>query len=174
MSDAAAGGERVRADPGSAAAGAASGAAPGTPPRPHPGAGLAAAASHPVAAVPGILGAMTTPDESVRPWGSYEVLLDEADHKVKQITVAPGKRLSYQRHSRRSEHWFVVRGTGAITLDGVDTPLSAGASVDVPVGVAHRMTCTGDEPLVFVEVQHGDYFGEDDIERLEDDFGRAG
>ena len=113
-------------------------------------------------------------DESTRPWGSYDVIADAADFKVKTITVEPGKRISYQRHARRSEHWFVVRGTGFVTLEGAEIPVQPGAAVDIPVGSAHRVTCTGDEALVFVEVQHGDYFGEDDIVRLEDDYGRSG
>ena len=112
-------------------------------------------------------------DESIRPWGEYDVLCDDADFKVKTITVSPGKRLSYQRHARRSEHWFVVRGAGFVTLEGAEVPVSRGVAVDIPVGSAHRVTNPGDEPLVFVEVQHGDYFGEDDIVRLEDDFGRS-
>ena len=114
-------------------------------------------------------------DESVRPWGHYEVLSDGPDFKTKVITVLPGKRLSYQRHARRSEHWFVVRGTGTVTLDGEPLPVRAGVAVDVPVGTPHRIENTSStDELVFVEVQHGDYFGEDDIVRLEDDFGRSG
>jgi mannose-6-phosphate isomerase len=112
--------------------------------------------------------------ESVRPWGRYEVLADNSSYKVKTITVEPGKRLSYQRHARRAEHWFVVSGVGVVTLDGLDKELAAGDAVDVPVGVAHRIGATGRTPLVLVEVQTGDYFGEDDIVRLEDDFGRVG
>lgn len=108
-----------------------------------------------------------------RPWGSYLVLEDAEDHKVKRIVVSPGKRLSYQRHARRSEHWFVLAGTGVVTLDGTDVPLSAGDAIDVPATVAHRMHNPGSEELVFIEVQHGEYFGEDDIVRLDDDFGRA-
>ncbi len=107
-----------------------------------------------------------------RPWGSYTVLGDEQDHKVKQLIVAPGKRLSYQRHAHRAEHWFVVRGSGVVTLDGVDHPVEAGSAIDVALGAAHRMSNTGDDELVFIEVQHGESFAEDDIERLEDDFGR--
>ena len=108
-----------------------------------------------------------------RPWGSYDVLADEDTHKVKTITVLPGKRLSYQRHSRRLEHWVMVTGSGTVTLDGDDHPISAGDVVEVGKGTAHRIANTGDTALVFIEVQLGDYFGEDDIERLEDDFGRA-
>lgn len=109
-----------------------------------------------------------------RPWGSYDVLEDSETHKVKRIDVAPGQRLSYQRHARRAEHWFVVAGRAEVTLDGEAIALSAGEAIDIPRGAAHRISNPGDEPLVFIEVQHGDYFGEDDIERLEDDFGRAG
>jgi mannose-6-phosphate isomerase len=109
-----------------------------------------------------------------RPWGSYTVLVDADDHKVKTITVQPGKRLSYQRHARRAEHWVVVAGTGRITLDGDMVEVPAGQAIDIPKGAAHRIENAADEPLVFIEVQLGDYFGEDDIVRLEDDFGRAG
>jgi mannose-6-phosphate isomerase-like protein (cupin superfamily) len=115
-----------------------------------------------------------TNDAVDRPWGNFVVLSDEKDHKVKRLTVLPGKRLSYQRHRRRSEHWFVVGGEGVVTIDGVDTPISAGSALDIPLGCAHRITNDRDDLLVLVEVQHGAYFGEDDIERLEDDFGRAG
>ena len=111
--------------------------------------------------------------ENERPWGRYDVLADGPSYKVKTITVEPGKRLSYQQHARRSEHWFVVAGRGRVTLDGVAKDLGKGDAVDVPQGVAHRMENPGHEPLVFVEVQTGDYFGEDDIVRLEDDFGRV-
>lgn len=111
-------------------------------------------------------------DESIRPWGHYEILSDGADFKTKVITVLPGKRLSYQQHAKRSEHWFVVKGSGEVVLDGTSTSIKAGEAVDVPVGTPHRIGNTGDDDLVFVEVQHGTYFGEDDIVRLEDDFGR--
>lgn len=108
-----------------------------------------------------------------RPWGRYVVLDDEPHHKVKRITVQPGKRLSYQRHERRSEHWFVVSGNGVVVLDGVEKTIGAGESIDVSCRTAHRIENTGGAELVFIEVQHGDYFGEDDIVRLHDDYGRA-
>jgi mannose-6-phosphate isomerase len=108
-----------------------------------------------------------------RPWGGYEVLSDEPTHKVKRLTVEPGQRLSYQRHAHRSEHWFVVAGEGVVTLDGEERPVRAGSAIDVPVGAAHRIASRGREPLVFIEVQHGTSFGEDDIERLDDDYGRT-
>jgi len=108
-----------------------------------------------------------------RPWGFYEVLSDEPDHKVKRITVYPDKRLSLQRHKRRAEHWYVIQGEGQVTLDSDRIEVSPGRSVDIPLHSAHRIENTGRINLVFIEVQTGDYFGEDDIERLEDDFGRA-
>jgi mannose-6-phosphate isomerase len=110
----------------------------------------------------------------VRPWGAFLVLDDGPLGKVKRITVDPGQRLSYQLHHRRKEHWFVVSGTALVTLDGADHRLAPGEAIDIPVETAHRVTNPGEEPLVFVEVQQGDYFGEDDIERLDDDYGRAG
>ncbi len=115
---------------------------------------------------------MPVGESDERPWGTYVVLDDEAGHKVKRITVRPGHRLSYQRHSRRSEHWFVVSGAGIVVLEGEERPVRAGSAVDVPAGTAHRISSTGDVDLVFVEVQHGEYFGEDDIARLDDDYGR--
>ena len=111
--------------------------------------------------------------EGHRPWGFYEVLSDKEDHKVKRITVYPEKRLSLQRHKRRSEHWHIVNGKGVVTLDDKDVKVSGGISVDIGQEVLHRINNTGNENLVFVEVQRGDYFGEDDIERIEDDFGRV-
>lgn len=114
------------------------------------------------------------PGESdTRPWGHYVVLDDRPGHKVKRITVSPQRRLSYQKHQHRSEHWFVVAGRGLAVLDGAEHALAAGQAIDIPAGAAHRMCNPGDQPLVFVEVQHGTYFGEDDITRLEDDFGRS-
>jgi mannose-6-phosphate isomerase-like protein (cupin superfamily) len=112
-------------------------------------------------------------EASERPWGTYEVLSDADDHKVKRIVVHPGKRLSYQRHSKRAEHWFFLQGTGTFVLDDVESVVVPGESVDIATGIAHRIENTGTtEPLVFIEVQHGTYFGEDDIVRLDDDYGR--
>lgn len=111
------------------------------------------------------------PDQ--RPWGSYTVLGNDDGYQVKEIVVHPGKRLSYQRHAHRSEHWYVVRGSGLVTLDGEQRGIGVGAAVDVPIGQLHRIENNGTGPLVFVEVQVGSYLGEDDIERVEDDFGRS-
>jgi mannose-6-phosphate isomerase len=116
---------------------------------------------------------MATTDHDVRPWGSYTVVDEGPGHKVKRIVVARGMRLSYQVHRRRSEHWFVIQGYGIATLDSRHIGVQRGVTIDVPTGVAHRIENCGTEDLVFIEVQHGDYFGEDDIIRLEDDFGRV-
>lgn len=111
--------------------------------------------------------------EEHRPWGYYEVLSDDKpDHKVKRITVWPGKRLSLQYHLKRREHWVVVSGRGLVTVGGRQVNLVSDESIDIPLRAHHRIENTGDDPLVFIEVQQGDYFGEDDIVRLEDDFGR--
>ena len=112
-------------------------------------------------------------DAERRPWGTYTVLDDAGTHKVKRIVVDPGRRLSYQRHAHRAEHWFVVTGTAVVTLDGAERRLTPGDAVDIAQGAAHRIENVGPGQLVFVEVQHGTSFEEDDIERLDDDFGRA-
>ncbi len=117
---------------------------------------------------------MSEREYSERPWGSYTVIDDGAsDHKVKRLVVHPGRRLSYQRHARRAEHWFIVSGTAQVTLDGAVTELGPGQAIDIPTGAAHRIANAGDDNVVFIEVQHGSYFGEDDIVRLEDDYGRV-
>ena len=109
-----------------------------------------------------------------RPWGSFTVLADEPDHKVKRIVVRPGRRLSLQRHRYRREHWLVVSGIALVTRDSETLELGPGQSVDIGRGQVHRVENEGDSDLVFIEVQLGEYFGEDDIERLEDDYGRQG
>ena len=111
-------------------------------------------------------------DESVRPWGRYEILQESQLHKVKCIYVEPGKRLSYQRHHKRREHWLIISGTADVVLDGQSFTKFAGQTVDVEIGQLHRIGNSGDEELVFIEIQTGSYFGEDDIERVEDDFSR--
>lgn len=113
------------------------------------------------------------PETENRPWGSFTVLDEGRNFKVKRIEVLPGKRLSYQRHSLRAEHWFVVSGIAKVTLNGVDLVVKSGEAIDIARGDAHRVENPSDvEELVFIETQTGDYFGEDDIVRLDDDFGR--
>ncbi len=108
-----------------------------------------------------------------RPWGYYLVLYEEEGCKVKKFLVRPGKRLSLQRHRHRVEHWHVVRGEAIVTRDGVEIRLREGHSIDIPQGAVHRIENVGREDVIVIEVQRGTYLGEDDIERLEDDFGRA-
>jgi len=112
--------------------------------------------------------------EDHRPWGSYYVYGDRPDHKVKRIVVLPNKRLSLQLHHHRQEHWLVIKGHGIVTRNEERIEVGPGEAVDLPREARHRVENRGDEPLVFIEVQLGDYFGEDDIVRFEDDFGRAG
>ncbi len=108
-----------------------------------------------------------------RPWGNFTVIDEDEDFKVKRIEVLPGKRLSYQRHFHRAEHWFIVRGIAKVTLNGREFLVKKGETVDIPIETAHRVENPDEkELLIFIETQIGDYFGEDDIERFEDDFGR--
>ena len=100
-------------------------------------------------------------------------MLDESAYKVKRIIVNSGKRLSYQTHSKRQEHWMIVEGTAKVTLNGAELTVPSGQTVDIPVGAAHRIENASDAKLVFIEIQTGSYFGEDDIVRLQDDYGRS-
>ena len=110
--------------------------------------------------------------QDLRPWGRYEVLQEGGTYKVKSIHLAPGKRISYQRHEKRSEHWYITDGSGEVTIDGKVEQVSRGSIIEVPQGCLHRISNTGNSELIFIEVQTGTYFGEDDIERVEDDYGR--
>ena len=118
-------------------------------------------------------GADTSPQFDRRPWGSFTVLDEGEKFKVKRIEVLPGKRLSYQKHSKRAEHWVVVQGTAKVTLDDREIIVSTGEAIDIATGSAHRVENPGTDMLVFIEIQRGSYLGEDDIVRLQDDFGRA-
>jgi glycosyltransferase involved in cell wall biosynthesis len=111
--------------------------------------------------------------ENYRPWGHYENLLETNDHKVKELIVNPGERLSLQKHQRRAEHWTVVSGESLVTVGEQEISLKPGQSVDIPKDAVHRITNPGEIPLHIVEVQMGDYFGEDDIIRLQDDYDRC-
>lgn len=106
------------------------------------------------------------------PWGNFEILLNAPDHKVKRIVVEPGGCLSLQLHHHRSEHWFVVSGKGMAIVDGKKKLLHAGSSIDIPQKSKHRVQNSSDEDLIFIEVQTGEYCGDDDIERFEDKYGR--
>lgn len=107
-----------------------------------------------------------------RPWGTYEDIDLEPEFRVKRIIVKPGGRLSLQRHAQRSEHWIVVRGEATVTIGDRVEVLHRNQSTYVPVGETHRLENRGEAPLHLIEVQVGDYVGEDDIERLEDVYGR--
>jgi len=115
-----------------------------------------------------------SPTFDQRPWGNFTVLDEGDEFKVKRIEVLPNKRLSYQKHSRRAEHWFVVRGTAKVTLNDAEILVKTGEAIDIRLGDKHRVeNPDSTELLVFIETQTGDYFGEDDIVRFEDDFGRT-
>ena len=107
-----------------------------------------------------------------RPWGSFENLLDEDYCKVKRIIVKPGQRLSYQYHHKRKETWVIVKGVATITLDDNTYDYKEGYTINIPTKTKHRVKNKTNEDLIFIETQSGTYFGEDDIVRLEDDYGR--
>jgi mannose-6-phosphate isomerase-like protein (cupin superfamily) len=112
-------------------------------------------------------------DFDERPWGSWLILDEGEGFKVKRLVVKAGARLSYQTHEHRAEHWSIVSGRATCVVDGETVLAGPGESVDVEIGQAHRITNLEDHPLILIEVQRGAYCGEDDICRLEDDYGRA-
>lgn len=112
-------------------------------------------------------------EHDVRPWGEYWVLEDAPTHKVKRILVQPGGRLSLQYHHKRAEVWTVVQGTATVTVGDSIRDLQPGEVAQIPQGAMHRMENRGETPVVFIEVQYGTYFGEDDIVRVEDDYNRS-
>ncbi len=111
-------------------------------------------------------------EEDHRPWGYYKVLAHEPDRKIKMIIIYPGQRLSLQRHLHRSEHWYIVQGKALARKDEDEIPVQAGSTLEIPMGSWHRISNPGKSDTVFLEVQKGEYLGEDDIERAEDDYGR--
>lgn len=113
------------------------------------------------------------PSSVNRPWGTYTTLKEEGGYKVKRITVRPGESLSLQYHDHRAEHWTVVRGHGVVQIGDVEYPTGPGEYRYIPLREHHRLTNKGEEELVLIEVQIGDYLGEDDIVRLQDNYGRA-
>ncbi|MBQ9761959.1 MAG: CBS domain-containing protein [Oscillospiraceae bacterium] len=113
-------------------------------------------------------------DAFQRPWGFYKTMVLNDYFQSKVISVRPKEKLSLQSHNRREEHWIVAHGVGTVQVDEIITPVCSGTSVYIPKGAKHRLTNTDDqESLIVVEVQIGDYFGEDDIIRYEDTYGRA-
>ncbi len=111
-------------------------------------------------------------EHDIRPWGEYWVLEDNSTHKVKRIQVNPGGRLSLQYHFKRSEVWTIVSGVGTITINEEIKDFHPGQVALIPQGARHRIENKTEEPVVFIEVQYGTYFGEDDIVRIEDDYNR--
>lgn len=111
-------------------------------------------------------------DHDLRPWGEYWVLEDAETHKVKRIKVNPGGRLSLQYHHKRGEVWTIVSGVGTITINDEIKDYKAGEVALIPQGAHHRIENRTSTPIIFIEVQYGSYFGEDDIVRMEDDYNR--
>ncbi len=108
-----------------------------------------------------------------RPWGSFHVLEEHPGFKVKRIVVNPSGRLSLQSHKHRSEHWTVVNGTATVTVGEAVVTLGRGQSIDIPLGARHRLENFGVDPVAVIEVQFGDYLGEDDIVRYDDVYQRT-
>lgn len=108
-----------------------------------------------------------------RPWGSYTVLLNQENCKVKKIIIQKNQAPSYQFHFKRNEHWIVTKGKGVLTLDDVDREMKEGDYIFIPKLSKHQFKNTGNTDLEFIEIQTGEYFGEDDIVRLQDKYGRS-
>ena len=111
-------------------------------------------------------------EKEIRPWGSFQVISNDNSHKLKFINVEPKQKLSYQYHNKRSEIWVIIKGKAHVTIDGILKVYKYGEAVIIPQGSKHRVENQEDTELVFIEVQTGTYFGEDDIIRIEDDYGR--
>ena len=116
---------------------------------------------------------MNSIESEERPWGRFFVLHDEPSYKLKRIEVDAGGKLSYQYHHKRSEVWVIVEGVGTITIEGNVKEYSTGQTILIPKGAKHRIENRSEEKVVFIEVQTGSYFGEDDIVRIEDDYNRV-
>lgn len=111
-------------------------------------------------------------NSSERPWGRYFVIEENDKYKIKRIEVDPKGRLSYQFHKKRAESWTIIEGQGIVTIDGVEKKVTAGESIKINREAKHRILNSGETILVFIEIQTGIYFGEDDIVRIEDDYDR--
>ena len=111
-------------------------------------------------------------EENIRPWGRYDIIYEDDMCKVKKIKVNVNGKLSYQLHFKRNEVWTITQGNGIFTLDGEERECKAGDTLTIPEEAAHCIENIGEIPLIFIEVQRGTYFGEDDIVRLNDIYGR--
>ncbi len=108
------------------------------------------------------------------PWGTWQILDETSNYKVKRVLIKPNQRLSYQSHTKREENWFIAQGSAIVVLDDIEHNLKAGGYIHIPVGAKHRIqNDSSNEDLIFVEIQRGSYFGEDDIQRFADDYGRS-
>lgn len=114
----------------------------------------------------------TNPERTHRPWGWFETVSEEPGSKIKRIHVVAGQQISLQKHHHRAEHWVVVHGTARVTLGERVFDLHQGQHCDIALGQVHRIANMTDSPVEVVEVQFGSYLGEDDIVRLQDDYGR--
>jgi mannose-6-phosphate isomerase-like protein (cupin superfamily) len=114
-----------------------------------------------------------TIERTERPWGWFETISEVPGNKVKRLHVAPGQALSLQKHLRRSEHWVVVSGQARVTLGERELDMLPGQHIDIALGQVHRLASLGTQAVEVIEVQFGDYLGEDDIVRLGDDYGRV-
>ena len=113
-----------------------------------------------------------TIERTHRPWGWYETVSEVPGNKIKRIRVMPGQQISLQKHARRAEHWVVVMGTARVHVGGRELDMVQGEHIDIPLGAVHRLTNLTADPVEIVEVQFGTYLGDDDIVRLQDDYGR--
>lgn len=111
-------------------------------------------------------------EHDIRPWGEYHVIINDTNFKIKQIKVLPNKRLSYQFHNGRAETWVIIKGNARVTIEDVINDYSEGDTIVIPKRAKHRIQNISKKNLVFIEIQTGDYFDEDDIIRLEDDYNR--
>ena len=108
-----------------------------------------------------------------KPWGTYEVLLDSDECKVKRIIVNPRQQLSYQYHHKREEYWTIVKGNAVVILNNKEINLIEGQQIHIPLKAKHRFSNQTNDPVIFIEIQRGSYFGEDDIVRIKDDYNRT-
>jgi len=111
--------------------------------------------------------------KALTPWGEWHVLLNTSYCKVKHVKVHPGHRLSYQYHQFREERWMIILGTAKVTLEGIETVYTKGDVITIPLKAKHRIANIGKDDLIFIEIQQGSYFGEDDIIRINDDYHRS-
>ena len=111
-------------------------------------------------------------EKEIKPWGKFFVIEENENYKIKRIEVEPGQRLSYQYHNKRSETWIIIKGKCKITIEDLENKNKKGDVIQIPQGAKHRVENIGKHKLVFIEIQIGEYFGEDDIIRIQDDYKR--